>query len=257
MKNKVWYHPAIASLVLLFLFSLIIPVLAFDPQRKRRSAEQPQVIQTNIGGKGLQITIDFKKGKAHNHALLAIWLEDVDSNYIQTLYVSQSIATSVFRYGSAGWGHWDEAVVRRPAALPYWGHQRGIQASDGLYLPDPENPIPDAYSGATPKTDFILQTRADSYLPARFRVLLEINQPWDWNQYWTNNKFPDDREYKTSSQPALVYEAVVDQNDGKNEYEMKAIGHSHYSGKDGRLYTDLSTLTTALQIADRIVVRIP
>jgi hypothetical protein len=37
---------------------------------------------------------------------------------------------------------------------------------------------------------------------------------------------------------------------------MKPIGHSHPSGKDGELDSDLSTLTTALQIADSIVVRV-
>jgi hypothetical protein len=37
---------------------------------------------------------------------------------------------------------------------------------------------------------------------------------------------------------------------------MKLIGHSHYSGKDGNLYTDVSTLTTALDIARSIVVKI-
>jgi len=37
---------------------------------------------------------------------------------------------------------------------------------------------------------------------------------------------------------------------------MKAIGHSHYSGKTGELFPDLSTITTALQIADSIIVRI-
>jgi hypothetical protein len=42
----------------------------------------------------------------------------------------------------------------------------------------------------------------------------------------------------------------------KDYYKMKPIGHSHYSGKTGELFTDLSTFTTALQIADSIVVRI-
>jgi hypothetical protein len=86
--------------------------------------------------------------------------------------------------------------------------------------------------------------------------LFEINQSWDWNEYWTNSKFPDDEQYKTSSQPALIYEAIIDLNSGNKEYEMQAIGHSHYSGKDGNLYTDLSTITTALEIVNKIIIRI-
>lgn len=248
---------AVVAMGSLLLASQVLEVAALDPQRRQKKSAEPEVITTNLHGRGLEIVVEFRKGKAHNHPLLAIWVEDMEGNYIQTLYVAQSIATSIFRHGQAGWGHWDEAIVRRPAALPYWGHQRGIQADDGLYLPTPENPVPDAYTGATPKADFILSTRSDDKLPARFRVMLEINQPWDWNQYWTNNKFPDDAEYKTSSQPALVYEAVIDTTSGRKEFEMKPIGHSHYSGKDGKLYTDLSIITTAMQIADRIVVRIP
>jgi hypothetical protein len=31
-------------------------------------------------------------------------------------------------------------------------------------------------------------------------------------------------------------------------FEMKVIGHSHYSGKTGELFSDISTLTTALNI---------
>ena len=64
-------------------------------------------------------------------------------------------------------------------------------------------------------------------------MLFEINQNWDWNEYWTNNKFPDDENYKMSCQPALVYEAVIDNGKNLRSVAMKPIGHSHYSGKTG------------------------
>ena len=137
-----------------------------------------------------------------------------------------------------------------PQTLPYWSHKRGVVASDGLYMPAPENPVPDAYSGATPKQSFVLNTKADKALPDLFRVLLEINQNWDWNKFWTNDKYPDDNNYKMSCQPALVYEVVIDTRKSEPGYIMKPVGHSHYSGKTGDLFTDLSTLTTALHIAD-------
>ena len=37
---------------------------------------------------------------------------------------------------------------------------------------------------------------------------------------------------------------------------MVPVGHSHYSDKTGELFTDLSTLTTALHIAYSIIVRV-
>jgi hypothetical protein len=129
-------------------------------------------------------------------------------------------------------------------------------AEDGFYLPTPENPVPDAFSGATPRNDFILNTRLDKEAPKVFNVLLEINQPWDWNDYWTNSKYMDDYEYKSSAQPAVIYQATIDLNSNTKEFEMKVIGHGHYSGRDGQLYTDVTTLTSALQIAGKIVVKV-
>ena len=37
---------------------------------------------------------------------------------------------------------------------------------------------------------------------------------------------------------------------------MKPIGHSHYAGETGELFTDLSTLSTALKIANTITLTV-
>jgi hypothetical protein len=58
----------------------------------------------------------------------------------------------------------------------------------------------------------------------------------------------------SSSQPALVYEAVVDLESGQKEFRLSPIGHSHWSGSSGELFPDLGTLTTALEIAESITV---
>jgi hypothetical protein len=123
-------------------------------------------------------------------------------------------------------------------------------------MPDEQTAVPDAYSGATPTTDFILTSKSDSKLPDKFRVLLEINQSWDWNDYWTNDKYPGDEYYKYSCQPAVVYEAIIDIRSRGKTIVMHPIGHSHYSGKTGELFGDLTTLTTALHIADSIRVSV-
>lgn len=246
-------------IVLVFVAALIAQsdpygIQNFDPDKKKKRNKQVDTLVTNEEGKGMPMTIELMKGKAHNHPLLAIWIEDLEGNYVQTLYVAQSAATSVFNYGDPSGGSWTNGVVRRPAALPYWSHKRGIQAEDGLYMPSPQTAVPDAYSGPTPKNNCILDTRLDEPGLSEFYVLLEINQPWDWNEYWTNDKYPDDTEYKTSSQPAVVYRVLVNTEDDKKNYPMRAIGHSHYSGKDGSLTEDLSTLSTALEIVDKLTV---
>jgi len=226
------------------------------PQKKnkKKKSDSTQLIISNQFGTGQKIILEFTKGSSHNHPLMAVWIEDTAGKYMQTLYVAKSIATGIFNYGDASTGQWTQGVKRRPAALPYWSHKWGIKAKDGLFVPTPEQPVADAYTGATPKGDFELITRLDDKGPQIFNILFEINQPWDWNEYWSNARYPDDYEYKTSSQPALVYQAMIDLDSGKKKYEMKLIGHSHYSGKNGELYEDTSTLTTALEITEEIVI---
>jgi len=225
-------------------------------KKKKPAPEQKTVINSNVDGKGPGITIELTRGESFYYPLMAVWIEDAEGNYIQTLFVPVSVATGVFKYAKPEKNKWISAPKRTPQILPYWSHKRGVKASDGLYMPEPQNPVADAYSGATPVKGFILNSRADKELPDEFRIMFEINQNWDWNNYWTNNKFPDDENYKMSCQPALVYEARVDLENRQVSYRMKPIGHSHYSGKTGELFPDLSTLTTALNIADSIIVRI-
>ncbi|MBK7215115.1 MAG: hypothetical protein IPH88_17860 [Bacteroidales bacterium] len=223
---------------------------------RRNASETPEVIKSNIAGSGQQLEISFVRGTAHNHPTFAIWLENAGGEYVQTLFVTRAIGQGVFNYGDRSGGKWKPGEVRRPAALPYWSHKRNIKAEDGLYIPSPKNPVADAYSGATPKGSFTLQTRPDQLLKGKLKVMLEINQTWDWNQYWTNSMYTDDFNYKTSCQPALVYEGTIDLDSPGTDVELLPVGHSHYSGKDGSLNTDLSTITTALQILKKVSVKV-
>ncbi len=244
------------------LIMLSITLFAFScsshlQQGRMKSAPaETLVLQTNLGGKGVALEVKMLAGEQHNHPMMAIWVEDTDGKYLQTLYVNKSVATSIYGHGDKSSGEWLPGTVRRPAALPYWGHQRGIEASDGLFVPDPLNPVPDAYTGPTPPGDFVLKTRTDQVLTGKVNILFEINQSWDWNDYWNNGLFPDDQDYRGSAQPAVVYRATIDLSEPEQEYVLVPIGHSHYSGADGSLNPDLSTLTTALDIAGEIKVRI-
>lgn len=242
-------------IIIVFTIALLISGSLFA-QKKKAKEYNPVVLETNTNGQGLEFEIEFHKGEEFYYPLFAIWIEDFEGKYIKTLYVAKSIAKGVFVYGQVKDNRWERESKRRPAALPYWGHKYGFRADDGLFLPTPENPVADAYTGATPTTDFILKSKSDNELPQKFKILFEINQSWDWNEYWTNTKYLDDEDYKTSAQPALVYAVDVDLTSDKKEYLMRPIGHSHYSGKTGELFTDLSTLTTALEIVDKIIVKI-
>jgi hypothetical protein len=241
---------------MIYALIALMAVAACSGSKKTTETGPVEVIQTNIDGKGIAIQVEFLMGESHNHPLMAIWVDDEDGSYIETLFVAESIGKGVFQHGEKSKGQWEAGPVRRPAALPYWGHQRGVQAVDGLYIPTPDTPMPDAVTGPTPSGNFTLKSKTTANPAKVFRLMLEINQSWDWNEYWTNSKYHDDKDYKTSSQPSLVYEAVIDLDSPVKEYNMIPVGHGHYSGKDGSLTTDISTLTTALSIAKSIKVKL-
>ncbi|HRX10374.1 MAG TPA: hypothetical protein P5210_01930 [Draconibacterium sp.] len=240
------------------LFTLLTVVFLVSCASQKNIPETLETIKTTPEMINTKLEFDFTIGKYHNHPSFAIWVEDIEGNYIETLYVTQYFAKGVFGHGEAEKGKWknEPGEVRRPAALPYWSHKRNIKANDGLYAPAPETAVPDALSGATPKGNFKLETGSKMGSSKKFKVLFEVNQAWDSNDFWTNSKFPDDYDYKTSLQPALVYEATIEPESMQKEYNLSAVGHSEPSGKTGDLVTDLTTITTAKEIFSKILVRI-
>ncbi len=213
-------------------------------------------LTTNATNEGVSISIYFEKGTAHNHPLMAIWVTDTDNRYIESLYVAKSIAKGVFEHGDNTTGKWLAGPLRRPASLPVWAHSRGVKETDGLYIPTQETSMPDAITGATPANNFILNTRLSKESPQVIDVYFEINQPWDWNEYWTTTLYPEDAEYKTSCQPALVYKTRIDLNNTQKFYVFELIGHSQYNGSTGEIFPDLSTITTAKEISAKIEARL-
>ncbi len=244
------------------LLMVIFIILGVSCTTKRTRTKQPPAniatysLMTETAN-GIPITIEFTTGTAHNHPTFAVWTEEMDGTYIQTLFVTKSIATGIFNHGEVQSGIWknEPGYVKRPATLPYWLHKKG-QMESGQYLPDPQNPITDAITGATPESDFILKTKTRDTSMKKFRLLVEVNQTWDWNSYWHNNKYPENQDYKTSAQPALVYAVTIDLESPFKKYYLNPIGHSHYAGENGLLFTDISTLTSALEIFKKITVTI-
>ena len=221
---------------------------------KSRKQDSIVSISSNIDGAGKSIEIEMLKGKSHNHPTFVIWIEDTSGNYLQTLFVTKALGQGIFRYGDNSGGAWKPGEVHRPGALPYWAHKWGVKKVNGFVEPTSKNKVADAYSGATPSGSFKLNTRTDNVLGGKVKLFMEINQPWDWNQYWTNALYPNDSAYQSSCQPAVVYAAIIDMDSPGTKVEMKPVGHSHYSGETGDLYPDLSSITTALHIAEKITV---
>lgn len=192
-----------------------------------------------------ELSIYLDKGKAFNHPTFVIWVEDMEGQYLKTLYITQSYASGIFEHkmiDDKTWGKEPGASVQ-PAALPYWTHKKGL-IDDKYLIPVPEHPFVDAYTGATPKGNFNFKT--SQLAEKKYQLLLEVNQTWDWNAYWTNNKYEDSDAYKHSAQPSLIYSAIV--NDRDSLFHFNLIGHGDPTGESGKLFPDTTTLTTAKNI---------
>ena len=188
--------------------------------------------------------------KKKNPPQVAVWLEDADGHYLGTLYASKKIATQ--GWVSAGGN-------RRKEALPYWCFQRGVVYDDGLYLPTKSQPLVDGMSGATPRTDFDVRLKNKTGL-RHFYVMVEVNHSIDFNDRYSKDKKEGEPYFsggsEGSGQPSLVYRADVNLDSASTSFDAVLIGHSSADGADGKLYDDLTGITSALTIVKRITVNV-
>ncbi|MFC2096729.1 hypothetical protein ACFLSI_00190 [Bacteroidota bacterium] len=201
-----------------------------------------------------KLTINIQKGESFNHPSFVLWMEDTDGKYINTIFITKSYASGIFKHEMVGDTLWLKSGGQsyQPSALPYWTYKKGL--IDEKYLvPTPEHPYLDGLTGATPDKDFKLMTGSKPNKD-QYRILLEVNQPWDWNKFWTNNKYPDSPAYKHSAQPSIIYAVLINQEDSK--YYLNPIGHGDPKGESGKLFTDINTLTTVKQIFESISIDI-
>lgn len=185
-----------------------------------------------------------------NPPQIAIWLEDNDGNYLSTVYVTHKIATQSWLMAGKN---------RRKEALPHWCYSRGVKYDDGLYLPTKKEPFTDGLTGATPHSGFDVKMQPADGLK-QFRIKIEINHSTDFNESYPKSAQEGDDNYsggkEGSGQPAVVYAADIDLTSGVTSYVASLIGHSSPDGSNGQLYTDTSSLTSALKIVEQITITI-
>lgn len=185
-----------------------------------------------------------------NPPQIAIWTENTEGHYLSTVYVTHKIATQSWQASGGN---------RRKEALPHWCHQRGIKYDDGLYLPTKKSPVTDGITGATPKGSFNVKMVPTGKLK-KFIVKIEINHSTDFNEAFPKSAKEGDANYsggkEGSGQPALVYAAEIDLTSGEKKFVAELIGHSSPDGSDGAITTDISSLTTALNIVRNITIDI-
>lgn len=252
---------ALSALMLACSYWLLPPVPALLAWGKRLQSEgQPprtsyETLSLNTSGAGSLLTLDIKAGPQfrvtepeHGWEItpqLAAWIETEDGQFLDTLYVTHSEAKSDYIDGTG-------RSFARPAALPVYRHRAQRPSAPGA------SAGPDAISSASPTDNAYLIARAHTRRD-RFVVMLELNSSFDYNAYYAKGAFPEEPYYSDDgnpAQPSVVYRALVDTQSAMRFTLMTAIGHGHHGGANGEIDPDLSHLTTALQIVDRIVVEV-
>ena len=235
---------------------------------------------------GQTISLEFKKGPYFMWPQYAFWLETIEGEFVQPLYVTSAIATNNFTnkvgtkdqsqvftshmfIGEKAVGEdaleffGDDPSTKdkrmRPESLPVFLHKLGVQADNGFYVPTDGKLAIDGYTGATMEDNFIYSIQLPDKLTGKYRVRFEINHSFDFNEFYSSDRFPNDPIYSGdgfTAQPSVVYEAIVDFDRSKALNQMSVIGRGHHSGQNGELYSDLQNLTTALELVDRILVSV-
>jgi hypothetical protein len=183
-----------------------------------------------------------------NAPQFAIWIEDIEGNYLSTVFVTSKIATE-------GW--LSNNGNRRREALPYWCYQRGITASDGLLLPTKDNPLADGITGATPKENKTFQLRLETFNEP-IVIKAEFNHSVDFNEFFPEDAKEGDVNYSGgdmgSGQPAIIYANIVYPN--TENLELEIIGYSSPDGSNGTVFNELEKLSTAKSIVKSIKIDI-
>ena len=169
----------------------------------------------------------------------AIWLEDTNGNYLQTLYVTKK-ASKI---------SWIFAPKKgRPESLPVWYHA-SKHATTKTAKKDKanENLDIDAVTSATPKGGIIF----NSEIPDETCVIkAEFNVSFDYNDAFTKENSTD------NGQPSVIYQANIPENETE-EIKLDFAGTGSIDGSDGEIHIETEGLTTATSIVKITTVTFP
>lgn len=270
-KVKPWLLPFFFLVLVVASLMSFSPISEINDWYRRHKVSLPQevpheIMAYNFTDSLANLEVEVLAGDHFWYPQVAIWIEDSVGNYIESLMVTHSTAKGDFFGGRTKYNFKDadkgsnasNKSIIRVDALPYWSHKRGVLLSDGYFSPSRSNPLADAISGATPQGSFLLQTLFEGL--DRYRILLEVNVAFDDNEYFSEFDFADDTIYHGGAgllgQPSLIYEVEVNRRDGEKYYLMDLKGRGHHSGQTGELYQDLSGITTASEVIDRILIKV-
>jgi len=214
----------------------------------RKTAGSQFFIEVKVGEKYRDRSIPFFFGKEiSSPPQFVFWLESPEGEYLETIFVTAKTGFPILYPDDK----FRSNIVYRQEAFPYWLHKRNKKLENKEALS-----TIDGITGATPHAHFNIETNTPNKLK-KFRVLAEVNRSFDFNDYYTKEKYPGDPIYNGDGypgQPSIIYAVNIDLTSNNKTFVMKPIGHGHYSGANGKLYTDMTGIDSALDIFQRVLV---
>jgi hypothetical protein len=213
---------------------------------KRATASEASLLMEIEWGKAMDATFARAKGPgAGARPQIAIWAESKNGSLIETLFVSEHAA---FREQL----QWAGQPMRRGDVLPVWRHRYTLKTG---VKPDGERA---AYSGATPEHSFSLhQNLKIDGKP--FYLYLEVNAPNDANRFFNSRHAPDHAGHTKPGigQPSVIYGAYIEPDKPKQYLLLDLVGHGGSTNRmDGNIHYDLSNLTSAKRVIEKILVKV-
>ena len=217
-------------------------------------------LYTNETVQGTPLNIMVDRGEFYNSKFkldiysiyitpqMAIWVEDMDGTFLETLYVTNSLAKQKWQ----AFIKLDNEKSYRSETLPRWLFSQFTKTG---FFPSRENPLPDAITGATPFSSFILTTKT-CFTKKKVKVMFEVNMAFDDNSNFSvSQEFGNPNANGTSGQPSLIYSGVVDLSKA-GDYPLILVGYGSPTGVDGSITPKLELITTAKDIIKKVTIRV-
>ncbi|BCE02997.1 DUF4405 domain-containing protein [Marinicellulosiphila megalodicopiae] len=214
-----------------------------------------QVDILNTHKQGVAINLGAEVGPSYSHDMvMLLWVEDIQGRYLETIYSTRRFAKGLMTDPD----NRSENIYRQES-VPHWiGKRQQALKLDNL-IPDSENELPDAISGATPRSHFLIKTKLSDPTLRKFILKFEANQSYDWNEYYSKDRFLDDAVYSGTGQvgqPSIIYQVEIDLDHPKEVYFLMPAGHGHHSGQNAEIDSDMSNVTTALWDFYRLIIEV-
>ncbi len=226
-------------------------------------SKKTQIIKTNSELKGKAFIISIEEGKnwihkmpifplitLHNRPQMAIWLEDMNGNFIQNIYITEKTAKQNWKIAPGD--KIPNSLVQRPEALPIWLHKQ-----DGFAKIQNQLKNAQLVTSSTPKKSLNIETKTNSQ-SGRYVVCAEINHSTDFNETYKKS-LPKNSEYYNgekygNGQPSLLYKGIIDLNKSNQSIILNLAGSGSPNGQNGEIQAINDFITTAKTIVKRITV---